>query len=61
MTDVHQCPGCELRFRYKTELEYHWREDHEPLPEVEPEPGVDRAGDEEPEGRVQGNSRAGQG
>ena len=30
MTNVHQCPACELRFRNRTELEYHWAEDHPP-------------------------------
>ena len=50
MTDVHQCPSCELRFRYKTELEYHWREEHQPLPDTGLEPPVGRAGDEEAEG-----------
>jgi Flp pilus assembly protein TadB len=28
---VHQCPKCELRFSFRTELEHHLREDH-PLP-----------------------------
>ncbi len=32
MTNVHHCPACELRFRNRTELEYHWREDHPPPP-----------------------------
>ena len=30
MTDVHHCPSCELVFRNKTELEYHWAEEHDP-------------------------------
>ena len=47
MTDVHQCPGCELRFRNKTELEYHWAEEHAEVPRVpetdeHPEPGGQR-------------------
>ncbi len=44
MTDVHQCPGCELRFRNKTELDYHWAEEHVPPvePEVEPVQAVDQ-------------------
>jgi hypothetical protein len=25
---VHQCPKCELRFTWKTELDDHCREDH---------------------------------
>jgi hypothetical protein len=25
---VHQCPKCELRFTWKTELDMHCREDH---------------------------------
>jgi hypothetical protein len=29
---LHQCPKCELRFNFRTELEYHLREDH-PQPE----------------------------
>ena len=29
---VHQCPKCELRFSFRTELEQHLREDHpEPI------------------------------
>jgi hypothetical protein len=27
---VHQCPHCPLRYTYRTELEYHLREDHDP-------------------------------
>ena len=61
MAEVHQCPRCELRFRYRTELEYHWREEHEPVPEVEREPDVDRADDGEMEGPVRGNGQAGPG
>ena len=30
VADVHQCPFCELRFLNKTELEFHWAEDHPP-------------------------------
>jgi hypothetical protein len=37
MADVHQCPRCELRFRNKTELDYHWAEEHAPQPPVERE------------------------
>lgn len=25
---VHQCPRCELRYSWQTELEYHCREEH---------------------------------
>lgn len=25
---VHQCPKCELRFSFRTELEHHCREEH---------------------------------
>ena len=32
---VHQCPKCELRFSFRTELEHHLREDH-------PQPVADR-------------------
>jgi hypothetical protein len=27
-TMMHQCPKCELRFAYQTELDYHCRNDH---------------------------------
>ncbi len=37
MANVHQCPACELKFRNRTELDYHWAEDH--APPVVPEPG----------------------
>ncbi len=30
MANVHHCPSCELIFRNKTELEYHWAEEHDP-------------------------------
>ena len=30
MADVHYCPSCGLAFRNKTELEYHWAEEHDP-------------------------------
>jgi hypothetical protein len=26
---VHQCPRCQLRFSFRTELEFHLREDHD--------------------------------
>lgn len=41
---VHQCPKCELRFRWPTELEDHCRSDHPefhheyPARSVAPEP-----------------------
>lgn len=25
---IHQCPKCELRFEWRTELDYHCRNDH---------------------------------
>jgi hypothetical protein len=28
VSNVHQCPRCELKFLNKTELEFHWAEDH---------------------------------
>ena len=28
--NVHHCPSCGLAFRYKTELEFHWAEEHDP-------------------------------
>ena len=30
MSPVHHCPSCGLAFRNKTELEYHWSEEHDP-------------------------------
>lgn len=33
---VHQCPKCELRFSFRTELEYHLRVDHPVQADVEP-------------------------
>lgn len=30
MNPVHYCPSCGLAFRNKTELEYHWSEEHDP-------------------------------
>lgn len=27
---AHQCPSCSLRFSFRTELDYHLREDHVP-------------------------------
>ena len=38
MSNVHQCPACELKFRNRTELDYHWAEDHAPPVEVDPRP-----------------------
>ncbi len=52
MTDVHQCPACELRFRFRTELEYHLAEDHQPLPRPEVEPAPDEP--DHPDGAVGG-------
>ena len=46
MTDVHHCPSCELIFRNKTELEYHWAEEHDPRLQVPPP--VEPEGDERP-------------
>ena len=37
---VHQCPKCELRFSFRSELEHHLREDHPRPAEVEPTPAV---------------------
>jgi hypothetical protein len=48
MTDVHQCPACELKFRNKTELEYHWAEEHRPPAQVEVEPVQPQVIDEDP-------------
>ena len=33
---VHQCPRCELRFRFEPELEDHFRRDHLPAPDDDP-------------------------
>jgi hypothetical protein len=33
---VHHCPQCELTFSFKTELEWHLREEH--APPVDPWP-----------------------
>ena len=43
MTDAHQCPSCELKFRNRAELDYHWTEEHGPPVAVElpPEPAPD--------------------
>jgi hypothetical protein len=35
---VHQCPKCELRFSFRSELEYHLREDHPHHPAEENRP-----------------------
>jgi hypothetical protein len=50
---IHQCPKCELRFDYKTELDDHCRHDHPefrhqypataPPPPAEPEPVAEPA------------------
>ena len=37
---LHQCPKCELRFSFRSELEHHLREDHPQPAEVEPTPAV---------------------
>lgn len=38
---VHQCPRCELRFSFRTEMEHHVREDHSRPAAVEQAPAVD--------------------
>lgn len=43
MSPVHHCPSCGLAFRNKTELEYHWSEEHDPtlqtqIPSVDESP-----------------------
>jgi hypothetical protein len=44
---IHQCPKCELRFDWKTELDDHCRHDH---PEFRHEyPAVPVAAEQEPE------------
>ena len=39
VSPVHHCPSCGLAFRNKTELEYHWSEEHDPAlhPPVPPD------------------------
>lgn len=37
---VHQCPKCVLRFSYRTEMEYHLREDHPQRAPAEQAPAV---------------------
>jgi Flp pilus assembly protein TadB len=48
---VHQCPKCELRFSFRTELEYHLKEDH-PAPAIPHDttdsPDTGRAGETSP-------------
>ncbi|MDQ3680297.1 MAG: CpXC domain-containing protein [Actinomycetota bacterium] len=39
MANVHHCPSCGLAFRNKTELEYHWAEEHDPA--LHPPPPLD--------------------
>ncbi|HSH62062.1 MAG TPA: hypothetical protein VK988_20930 [Acidimicrobiales bacterium] len=38
MSPVHHCPSCGLAFRNKTELEYHWSEEHDPALHPPPPP-----------------------
>ena len=45
VSDVHQCPRCELKFLNRTELEFHWAEDHPPVEvDVDQEERPDDAG-----------------
>jgi hypothetical protein len=37
---IHQCPKCELRFTYQTELDYHCRNDHPQFHHEYPVKGV---------------------
>ena len=37
---VHHCPQCELTFSFKTELEWHLREDHQPTVDLGPVAGL---------------------
>lgn len=39
MAGVHQCPACELKFLNKSELDYHWADEHPQRAQVEAEPG----------------------
>lgn len=48
---VHQCPRCPLRFTYRTELEFHLREDHDA--ELQPaHAAADQSDRREPRGRL---------
>lgn len=38
---VHQCPKCQLRFSFRTELEYHLREDHRQPQTVDQAPAAE--------------------
>ena len=40
---IHQCPKCELRFDYKTELDDHCRHDHPEFRHDYPVHGVHHA------------------
>lgn len=37
MPEVHQCPACELKFLNRTELDYHWAQDHPQRTQAEAE------------------------
>ncbi|MEP6598195.1 MAG: hypothetical protein ABJB98_01965 [Actinomycetota bacterium] len=41
---VHQCPKCELRFTWQTELDAHCRDDHRQFRHDYPARRVDAAG-----------------
>jgi hypothetical protein len=47
MSDVYQCPNCELRFVTKSELEMHRTLDH-------PRPEVDKPAEHDDEGQAGG-------
>lgn len=46
---IHQCPKCELRFNYTTELDYHCRNDHPQFHHEYPVNGVHHDYDAAPE------------
>jgi hypothetical protein len=51
---IHQCPKCELRFEFTTELDYHCRNDHPQFHHEYPVNGVHHEYDqvEQPEAVV---------
>jgi hypothetical protein len=44
---THQCPKCELRFSYQTELDYHCRNDHPDFHHEYPVRGVHHVYDDD--------------
>jgi hypothetical protein len=57
MTDVLQCPYCNLRFTTRSELDQHKAIDHPREQEVEPAKGEPERAPVEPEQRVEQRAR----